>query len=192
MHVFLIAAISIDGQIAEATDQVSTAWTSKEDHKFFVQRTKQAGAMVFGSSTFRTFNRILPGRANIVYTRDVEQFRASTPLTVVEVTGDTTELQNTEVLYATSLEPKTLVAVLEKAGVNELAVCGGSSIYAQFVKAGVVQTLYLTLEPIAIGKGVPLFAESVQTRLTLNNVTHLSEQTLLLEYSTFFVTRENT
>ncbi len=183
MHVFLIAAISIDGQIAEATDQVSTAWTSKEDHKFFVQRTKQAGAMVFGSSTFRTFNRILPGRANIVYTRDVEQFRASTPLTVVEVTGDTTELQNTEVLYATSLEPKTLVAVLEKAGVNELAVCGGSSIYAQFVKAGVVQTLYLTLEPIAIGKGVPLFAESVQTRLTLNNVTHLSEQTLLLEYS---------
>lgn len=192
MHVFLIAAISIDGQIAEATDQVSTAWTSKEDHKFFVQRTKQAGAMVFGSSTFRTFNRILPGRANIVYTRDVEQFRASTPLTVVEVTGDTTELQNTEVLYATSLEPKTLVAVLEKAGVNELAVCGGSSIYAQFVKAGVVQTLYLTLEPIAIGKGVPLFAESVQTRLTLKNVTHLSEQTLLLEYSTFFVTRENT
>lgn len=192
MHVFLIAAISIDGQIAEATDQVSTAWTSKEDHKFFVQRTKQAGAMVFGSSTFRTFNRILPGRANIVYTRDVEQFRASTPLTVVEVTGDTTELQNTEVLYATSLEPKTLVAVLEKAGVSELAVCGGSSIYAQFVKAGVVQTLYLTLEPIAIGKGVPLFAESVQTRLTLNNVTHLSEQTLLLEYSTFFVTRENT
>lgn len=182
MNVFLIAAISLDGQIAQAPDQVSTAWTSKEDHKFFVQRTKQAGAMVFGSSTFRTFNRLLPGRANIVYTRDVEKFRGTVAFEVVEITNETKSLEKTDVLYATALTPMELVTVLEKSGIAELAVCGGSSVYALFMKAGVVQTLYITLEPVAFGKGVPLFSEGMNVKLELKNLTKLSEQTLLLEY----------
>lgn len=182
MHVFLIAATSIDGQIAQASDQVSTAWTSKEDHKFFVQRTKQAGAMVFGSSTFKTFNRLLPGRANIVYTRDVAKFMAEATLPTQVISAETTDLVNTEVLYVTNMAPAALVKVLEQAGVQELAVCGGSSIYSQFMSAKLVQTIYLTIEPVVFGKGVPLFSEPLNVPLVLKQVTNLSEQTLLLEY----------
>ncbi len=182
MHVFLIAAISIDGQIGQAKDQVSTAWTSKEDKQFFVQRTKEAGVMVLGSQTFQTFNRLLPGRVMIVYTRNVEEFRKRVDFQVEEVTSKTTTIENPEVLYATKLSPVELVVVLEKLGKKELAVCGGSSIYAQFVTAGLVQTFYLTVEPIVFGKGIPLFSEPISIQLELQEVKHLSPQTLLLEY----------
>lgn len=183
MNVFLIAAISVDGFIAQSPDQVSTAWTSKEDHTFFVQRTRQAGAMIFGSSTFRTFNKILPGRANIVYTRDIEKFRGSVGLEVVEIDSSTTSVADMTKLYATKLTPVELVAVLEKCGVSELAVCGGSSVYSQFMQAGVVKQLYLTIEPIAFGKGIPLFDGDLNTKFTLKKLTQLSEQTIVVEYS---------
>lgn len=182
MNVFLIAAISADGFIGQSPDQVSTAWTSKEDHTFFVQKTRQAGAMVFGSSTFRTFNKILPGRANIVYTRDIEKFRESVALDVIEITTETTTVADFTKLYATKLSPTELVSVLEKCGVPELAVCGGSSVYAQFMKAGLVKQLFLTIESVVFGKGVPLFGNETFQKLGLKNVTKLSEQTLLLEY----------
>lgn len=184
MNVFLIAAISLDAFIAQAPDQLSTEWTSKEDRTFFVQRTKQAGAMVFGSSTFRTFQKILKGRANIVYTRDIEKFRETVALPVVEITQVTTDLSDLTVLYATSLAPADLVSVLETCGVHELAVCGGSTVYSHFLKAGVIHTLYLTVEPFIFGKGVRLFEESVTAQFKLHEVTKLSDQTLLLEYRT--------
>src|SRR5688572_10260329 len=126
MHVFLIAAVSVDGQIGQASDQVSTAWTSKEDKQFFVQRTKQAGVMVLGSQTFRTFNRLLPGRSMIVYTREVEEFRKTVEFEVIEVTSATNDLSRDDVLFATTLKPTELVQLLDRLGKAELAVCGGS------------------------------------------------------------------
>jgi dihydrofolate reductase len=182
MHVFLIAAISVDGQIGQAADQVSTAWTSKEDKKFFTQRTKEAGLMVLGSQTFRTFGRFLPGRKMIIMTRDVEVFRQSVEFEVIEVDDGAVSIDREDVLYVTSLSPRDLVAVLERSGNKELAVCGGSSIYAQFMEAGLIETLYLTIEPIAFGKGVPLFGAPLRAELVLKSVEQLSEQTLLCTY----------
>lgn len=182
MHVFLIAAISIDGQIGQAPDQVSTAWTSKEDKKFFTRRTKEAGVMVLGSQTFRTFGRLLPGRKTIVMTRDVEAFRQSVEFEVVEVDEGAGSMDREDVLYATSLSPCDLVTVLERIGTKELAVCGGTSVYSQFMEAGLIETLYLTIEPIAFGKGVTLFGAPLRVDLVLKNVEQLSTQTLLCTY----------
>lgn len=166
MHCFIIAALSIDGFLAENDTQTSTVWTSKEDNQFFRQRTKDAGAIVMGRKTYDTIGRPLPNRLNIVYS-------SQTP------TG-----QLPENLRYTQQSPRELLAQLEQEGVPELAVCGGSSIYTQFLKAGVVETLYLTIEPILFGQGVKLFNESLGgMRVGLKKVEHLSEQTLLLEYS---------
>lgn len=182
MHIFLIAAISVDGQIGQASDQVSTAWTSKEDKKFFTQRTKEAGFLVLGSQTFRTFGCLLPGRKMIVMTRNVEVFRESVEFEVVEVDDETTMLEREDVLYATSMSPDALVPLLERLGVAELAVCGGSSVYAQFMEADLIETLYLTIEPVVFGKGVPLFGVPLSVELILENVEQLSAQTLLCTY----------
>lgn len=170
MHVFLIAAITLDGYIAQAKGQISTAWTSLEDKKWFGQRTKAAGVVIMGRSTFETVNRPLPGRKTIVMSTQ------ATP-TLTEKDG----------VWWTSLGPRQLIETLEKEGHQEVAVCGGATIYRQFLLAGLIKTLYLTVEPIVFGEGILLFGEGNQLAMThwqLKKSERLNDQgTLLLEYT---------
>lgn len=160
MKTFIIAAISADGFIARRTNELAD-WTSKEDKRIFVELTKRAGVMVMGNTTFQTIGRALPGRRNIVYshgTVDVES---------VEVTDEA---------------PAVLLQRLEAEGCTEVAICGGSAIYTMFMQAGVVDELYLTVEPCVFGTGVPLFSGALQTQLTLLEPRSLNDNVLLLHY----------
>lgn len=161
MEVFIIAAVTIDGKIARDVGQVSTAWTSDADKKKFVHLTKEAGTLVMGSTTYETIGRPLPGRRTIVLTR-------SKRYDGVEVTSES---------------PKELVARLEAEGVEALAICGGSSIYTQFLKAGVVKKIYLTVEPVAFGSGISLFSETAEVKLELAGAPEIIDNTIFLTYN---------
>ena len=165
MKVTLIAAISADGKIAEKTDQSSLDWTSKEDTKFFVDKTKEAGTVVMGRKTFATINKALKGRRVIVLTRDPSK---ETPMPGVEFTH---------------LEPAALVRQLESEGVAELALAGGASVYGQFLQAGLVTDVYLTIEPILFGGGVPLAQGFDRVPLKFESVQQLNSQTVVLHYT---------
>ncbi|MBI2096331.1 MAG: dihydrofolate reductase [Candidatus Taylorbacteria bacterium] len=159
MKVFIIAALSADGFIAKSAKHFAD-WPSKEDKKRFVALTKRAGVMVMGRKTFETIGKALPGRRNIVYTRRKLEVKDIEP---------------------TRKSPAQLIRHLKSEGVGELAVCGGSQIYTLFMKAGVVDTLYLTLEPIVFGEGVRLFAEAIDATLELVEC-RKENQSILLEY----------
>nr|AIA15290.1 RibD C-terminal domain protein [uncultured bacterium] len=167
MHVFLIAAMTADGFIGQDSHQSSMKWTSAEDKKWFGARTKQARVVVMGNSTFATVGRALPERLTVIYTKDPTE----------KPETDTTQIRYTNV------EPVELLKQLEQEGYSEIAICGGSSIYYLFANAGLIDTLYLTVEPKAFGKGVPLFSGPLDLNLQLKKMENLSPQTLLLEYS---------
>src|SRR3989344_1882241 len=124
---FLIAAITADGFIAKNSAH-NPSWTGKEDKKFFVERTKQAGVVIMGSKTFEVMGRPLKDRLNIVYSRDTNK-----------------KYEGVEV---TNKPPEELLADLEARGYKEAAICGGSNIYTMFLKAGLLDTLYITIEPL--------------------------------------------
>ena len=165
MHVFLIAATSIDGFLADKTDQKSTSWTSKEDFQFFTSRTKAAGVVVMGSTTYATIGHPLKDRLTIVMTKHPEKI---TPV---------------EGLLITSASPQEIISLVAQKGYQELAVCGGSSVYTQFMAAGLVKTIYLTMEPHVFGSGIPLFNQPLGIHLQLKSCQNLNPNTLLLEYS---------
>jgi dihydrofolate reductase len=160
IKVFLIAAVSADGFIARAHNELAD-WTSKEDKKVFVELTKRAGVMVMGSTTFRTIGRALPGRRNIVYTHKS-----------IDVEG----------IETTQESPKELIARLESEGHKELAVCGGSAIYDMFLQAGTVDELYLTVEPFLFGSGITLARSSLRAPLRLLERTPLNDDVILMHY----------
>ncbi|MBU1014895.1 dihydrofolate reductase family protein, partial [Patescibacteria group bacterium] len=60
---------------------------------------------------------------------------------------------------------------------------GGSSVYTQFLQARVVDTLYLTYEPVLLGKGIKLLNEGMELRLKLVSQQKLGEGRMLLEYN---------
>lgn len=178
MKTFLIAAITADGFIAEQTDQVSTAWTSKADKQFFSERTKQAGVMVMGRRTYDTIGRGLPGRLTIVLSRT-----ASDTQMAGKAWSDLSSREQTagQVIF-TDVSPEQILSKLTQAGFEEVAICGGSSVYSLFMKSKLINTLYLTIEPVVFGEGVKLFNQPIDQELELVQVTDLSDQTKLLEY----------
>jgi dihydrofolate reductase len=165
MHVFLIAAVTLDGYIAREVGQNSTTWTSPEDTQWFRQRTKEAGAVVMGSKTYDTVGRPMPNRLNVVMTRKLEKYS-----------------ETADNIWFTNASPQEILLNLEEKGYTEVAICGGSSVYSLFMKHNLIQTLYVTIEPLVFGRGVPLFTETLDHQLRLTEVRNLSEQTLLLEY----------
>jgi dihydrofolate reductase len=163
MKISMIAAITADGFIGRNAEHL-VDWSSPEDKKFFTKMTKEAGTIVMGSRTFSTLNRALPGRRNIVLT--------SHPETIT-----------TPGVEATDESPKELVERLESEGVGGLAVCGGAMVYAQFMESGLVTDVYLTIEPILFGSGVPLFSGQLEVDMQLADTNKLNDNTILLHYT---------
>ncbi|MCA9372507.1 dihydrofolate reductase [Candidatus Woesebacteria bacterium] len=163
MEVFIIAAVTLDGFVGRNKTHSSIDWRSKEDGQFFIEKTKEAGALVMGSTTFATMRRPMPGRQHYVLTSDPSQYAEYDPKAVLGLTAS----------------PEEVVAQAQSDGYTQLAVCGGSSVNTQFMQAGVVTTLYLSIEPVLFGQGIALFNDPIQPKLRLLETRHLSEQTIL-------------
>jgi len=166
MKTFIIAALSADGYIARDSSAPSTVWTSKEDKKRFVEITKRAKVVVMGQNTWKTFGgRALKERLNIVYS----------PNRLLDMPPE---------VEITSKSPVELINELELRGFTEVAICGGSQIYTMFMQAGVVDRLYLTIEPVIFGDGIRLFKAPLDFRLKLVDDQKTEGGTRLVEYET--------
>lgn len=160
MTVFIVAALTADGFIGRSSDHFPD-WTGKADKQFFTEVTKRAGVMVMGRSTYETIGRALPGRKTVVYT--------SRPL-------DNTEVETT------NLPPEELLTQLQDEGYNEVAICGGQATYDLFLRAGLVDELYLTFAPVLFGAGLTLAKTEMSQALSLKEVKTLDDDTLLAIY----------
>lgn len=163
MKVFIIAALTADGFIGRNSTHLSD-WTSKEDKKLFVKLTKEAGVMIMGSRTFKTIGKALPDRRMVVLTSKPK-----------EITAKEVEATNEPI--------SKLLERLKKKGVNQIAVCGGSSVYKQFMHMRLVDELFLTYEPILFGNGITLFEGKMDTQLQLLSLETLNQSTYLAHYA---------
>ncbi|MFH1404742.1 MAG: dihydrofolate reductase family protein [Patescibacteria group bacterium] len=173
MKVVLIAAISVDGKIAESSEQLSLDWTSKEDTKFFVQKTKECGIVIMGRKTFDTIGKPLKDRQVIVMTRNPDGLEAIPPLFKGGLGG---------VTY-TNESAHDLVERLQSDGHNQIALAGGATIYSLFLKEELVTDLFLTVEPVVFGGGVSLAEGFGRKDLELVSFERLGEsQSILIHY----------
>jgi dihydrofolate reductase len=169
MHVFLLAAITADGFIGRSADNRSFDWTSPEDKAFYVKMIKQAGVVVMGSTSFKTFTRYPRGLKFVIYTSKPEEFTNPKPEVITT--------------WATQESPQAVLEQLKAEGHQEVAICGGASIYTMFMKAGLIDTLYLTVEATVFGQGIKLFNDEVTQSIELAGVEKLGDNTVLLKYT---------
>jgi dihydrofolate reductase len=162
INVFAVAAITADGFIARDAGH-GADWTSVEDKRNFVRLTKAAGVMVMGSTTFDTIGRALPGRRNIVYTSRPKNYQI-------------------EGVETTQEAPRDLIDRLGREGCEAVAIIGGAQIYDLFIKSGLVNELFLTVEPKLFGQGVNLIKSATDLELSLIEVEKLGDNTPLLRY----------
>ena len=115
----LLMAQTLDGKIAKYADHFPD-WTGKADKQLFVRETRQAGAIIMGSKTYDTIGKPLPGRRNIVMTRNAKR------------------VSQWENLVYTSLAPRAILENLEKDGYQRVVLAGGARINTLFAEAGLI------------------------------------------------------
>ena len=131
------AAITLDGKIARHANHFSD-WTSPGDKLVFREHMNNSDVVVAGNNTYKTAEIFLSKRNCIVFTRSVP---------TLERRRDNLLLLNPEAVpLAEILSPYQTVALI-----------GGTDVYTYFLERGLIDNLYLTLEPLAFGNGLDLF-----------------------------------
>ncbi len=159
----LLMAQTLDGKIAKDSDHFPD-WTGRADKRLFVEITKAAGALIMGSRTFDTIGKPLPGRKNIVMTRDPRR------------------ISTWDNLVYTNRTPQALLAELASEGYREVVLAGGTRINSLFMRAGLIDELIVTITPMIFGTGIALFEEGIEVGLVLKKVKQLDDARICLHY----------
>ena len=142
MKMIMVAAISQDGYLTNGDDNDPSKWTSQEDKKHFAEIIKKHKLQVFGSNTYKAY-KPKPSKdiLRIVLTNSPEQYaQVSIPNQLEFVKLSPNEFHN-------KYNSKS----------DSCLVLGGGYVYQSFLEAGLVDEIYLTIEPIEHGEGIPLF-----------------------------------
>lgn len=156
-------AATVDGRISLSSKTLPD-WTSKEDWKFFQQSLLRMDAVVVGRHTYESAVERLRKRNTFVL--------SSRPKTLTR-RGTVTFVNPKKVALAKLLAEYTNVAVL-----------GGGAVYRFMLEAGLLDEIFITVEPLIFGRGKEMFIGGSKTRkLRLLSVRKLNRTgTLLLHY----------
>ena len=163
MNVILLMAVTADGMIARDSSQIID-WTGKKDKKYFVHITRKSGVLIMGSKTFDMIGKALPGRKNIVMTRDKSR------------------KSHDKDLIFTDKAPSVIIKELHAQGLKTAVLIGGSIVNTLFLRENLIDEIHVTIVPRLFGKGLPLFNKSFDTQLELINIGELGQNHILLKY----------
>jgi dihydrofolate reductase len=145
-------------------------WSSEEDQTYFKKLWNESKVTVLGSSTF-DFDPIKPSPATrlIVLTSHPETYAERAVPGQVEFSSEA---------------PRIIVDRLREDGYEQLIVAGGAHIATSFFADGLINELWLTLEPKIFGSGRNFVAESqLDIELELISCERINERgTILTKY----------
>ncbi len=173
MYITAVVAISLNGFITDGDNPDVTSWTSAEDKAFFRAQKDSSDVMVLGSKTYLDLQRVIKPEAErlrLVLTSKPEKFNNSV------VKGQ---------LEFSNLQPSQLVKELDSRGYKKMMLVGGSQVYGDFLKAGLINELKVTIEPVIFASGTPLLLGLTEKyNLVLESSEKLNDRgTILLSYS---------
>jgi len=163
MKVILLMAMTADGKIAKHADHFPD-WTGTVDKQLFARLSREAGVVIMGSRTYDTIGTPLPGRLNVVMTRDPGR------------------VSQREDLWYTGLSPDRVVAELADRGYEKAILAGGATVNTLFARSGCIQEAVITVSPRFFGDGMSLFSGAVDLSLELRESTRIDAQLVMLTY----------
>ena len=163
MKLTLIMALTVDGKIGK-DDRHFPDWTGPEDKKMFKEMTLRAGVVIMGSKTYDTIGKPLPGRKNVILTRNPRR------------------ISDREDLVFTDKHPGAILRELAETGFREAVLAGGARVNYLFAQHRLIDELVVTFAPRVFGSGLSLFADSICMGLALEEVQQLGENLILARY----------
>ena len=171
MEITLIAVQSVNGKITHG-ERGGVEFASAADHAWFRDTLAGMDLVLLGGETYRAERERIrkgaqAGTPRWVFTRSPEAFAQDT------ISGK---------LEFRLLERDALLKDIEQGGYQKVALVGGPALSAWFFEQGLVDSLYLTMEPFLYASGKPLVEIMGDIALSLESVETLSQETILLKY----------
>lgn len=171
MQITLCAAVSLDGKLADKDHSVD--WISSEDQTHLKNMIHDHDVLIMGRTTFENYKNHIDlkyKKRRIIMTRQPKKY-------IHEEIPDIIEFSK--------LQPQEMILKLTKKGFKKILILGGSYVFSAFITADLFTDLYLTIEPIVLGDGIPFLTPHTKTKeLTLIEKTMLNHKgTILLHYS---------
>jgi len=164
MKVILYMAITTNGMIARKN--LETPWSDEEFTSYY-EKVKEIGNVIVGSRTYPQFLE-----SDIV--------SMGNPLMVVLTRSE--KVSSKENVVFVSSATKALELIKDK-GFEQALVTGGGETNKAFLETGLIDEIYLDIEPLIFGDGIPLFSPSnVELKLKLLETKKISDQTIQLHY----------
>ena len=164
MKVTLYMAATLNGLIAKPNDD--TSWVSKEEWDSYSAATRAAGNLIVGHRTYD----ILTKQPEFAEFKDVRVLVVATH-----------EVKLVAPNHSVVSSPKEALALLGEA--QEVMVAGGGALNASFLAENLVDEIYLDIEPVIFGSGIPLFhGTEFERPLKLLGTKHISENEIQLHY----------
>ena len=164
MKVILYMAITPNGFIAKNNDD--TSWISQQEWNSYSQIVQRAGNLVVGHRTYD----ILTKQPEFSELKDVQ-------LVVVAQEDFQTLAQNHLVAHS----PKEALKLLND--FEQVVVAGGGTLNVSFVEENLIDEIFIDIEPIIFGKGIPLFRDKdFERNLKLVGQKKISENEIQLHY----------
>ena len=167
----LVFVATLDGKMTRGKESDAKKWSSEEDQNYFKKTWDNSFLIVMGSSTF-----------------DVKPMEPTPKHHLVVMTRNPAKYNDYEVagqLEFTDQSPAQLVAHFEKEGHMQMLVAGGAHIATSFLKAKLIDELWLTIEPKIFGAGSSfVIDENLDIDLKLLSVEKVNERgTLITKYA---------
>jgi len=171
MKVVLVFVSTLNGRITKGDDPEVRNWSSKSDQEYYGRIWKDSRLIVMGSNTFR-----------------LNKIEASSGRLVVVLTHNPSAYENRKVegkIVFSDRSPSELVSDYKNAGYELMTVVGGSQVATSFLRDGLVDELWLTIEPKIFGNGATLIADGpYEVDLTLKEFEKVNDKgTLITKYS---------
>jgi len=172
IKITLILVTSLDGKTTKEKSENPIVWSSAEDQQYFQSQILRNNLIVMGRVTYQAAKPMIKleeGKRRIVMTRHPKDFKKEEVSGKVEFSSET---------------PGELVEKMGKEGYKNLLLVGGSSVSTQFLKAKLIDEIWLTIEPKIFGVGRGLVDEiKFDVQLSLLKIEKLNKNgTLLLKY----------
>ncbi len=165
MKIVLMMAVTADGLIARTSDHFPD-WTCSADKKLFQSFSKECGVILMGKNTFKTLSGPLPGRLNVVFSQE----KGAEQEGVRWVSGPVS----------------SVVEQLSAEGYQQAVLGGGRYLNTLFLRSGLVDEVWLTIEPRIFGRGLSLFNDDFDVKLALIEVSRLNQNTVHLKYKVIY------
>ena len=153
-------ATTLDGYLADEHDSLDWLFVQDIDNEGpmnYDAFIAGVGAIVMGRTTYEWV------RAHLASTG--ESWSYAMPCWVV-THADLPGIDGADIRFARGDVRPVHAAMVEAAGGQDLWVVGGGDLAAQFAEAGLLDTVMVSIAPVTLGAGRPLFPRKFDLRLT--------------------------